>query len=415
MSSEIILYIVLAVLIFTFVFDTFLDILNLKSWNPKLPDIVSNFYSEEKYSKSQNYHKSRFKLDMISSVWSLVVVVVMIIGGGFALLDNLLRLYITNDILLSLAFFGILMFASNLISIPFSYYSTFVIEEKYGFNKTTKKTFFLDVIKSGLVGIILGGAILSLVVYLYQFAGANFWWMVLIAISLFSVFLNMFYSTLIVPLFNKQNPLEEGELRDEINKLSLSLNFKLDNIYIIDGSKRSTKANAYFAGLGAKKRIVLFDTLINELSTKEVLAVLAHEIGHYKNKHSVYNLLLSICQTAIMLYLFSLVVNNSELAKAIGSNKPSFHLGFLVFGILYSPVSQILSLITTVFSRIFEFQADAYADKYTSAQDLGRALIKLSVSSLSNLNPHRYYVFFNYSHPTLMERLKAMDYKKEEL
>jgi STE24 endopeptidase len=327
---------------------------------------------------------------------------------GFKYINDIAISFSENTILQALIFFGILMLASDIIGTPFSVYSTFVIEEKFGFNKTTVKTFILDKIKGWILGAIIGGGILALIIWLYTLNEKMFWIWAWIAISGFSIFMTMFYSSIIVPIFNKQTPLEEGELRQAIEEFSKKAGFKLDNIFVIDGSKRSTKANAYFSGLGSKKRIVLYDTLINDLTTEEIVAVLAHEIGHYKHKHTVSNIIFSIIQTGIMLFIFSIFVNNTELSKAMGSQVVSFQLGLIAFGILYSPISTILSLIMNTISRKHEYQADKFAKDYGQANGLISGLKKLTEKNLSNLTPHPYYVYFYYSHPTLYQRINAI-------
>ncbi|MDO8928050.1 MAG: M48 family metallopeptidase, partial [Bacteroidota bacterium] len=317
-----------------------------------------------------------------------------------------------NSILTALVFFGILMFVSDILTTPFSVYDTFVIEEKFGFNKTTPKTFVLDKLKGWLLGAVIGGGLLALIIYIYQLTTSNFWIYAWMVISAFSIFMVLFYSNLIVPLFNKQTPLPEGELKSAIEKFSDKVGFKLDNIYVIDGSKRSTRANAYFTGLGAKKRIVLYDTLINDLTTNELVAVLAHEIGHYKKHHVIWSLLLGILQTGIVLFIFSLFVGNPILSAALGVAEPSFHIGLIAFGVLYSPISMFTGLAMNIFSRKNEFQADAFAAKHFDTNEMASALKKLSVTNLSNLRPHPVYVFFHYSHPTLLQRLEALKSKK---
>ncbi|MCF8362519.1 MAG: M48 family metallopeptidase [Prolixibacteraceae bacterium] len=297
------------------------------------------------------------------------------------------------------------------LTTPFEIYDTFVIEEKFGFNKSTPKIFISDKVKGWLLGAILGGGILALVMWIWSSTGDYFWLIAWGTVTLISVFMSMFYSELIVPLFNKQKPLENGELKDAIFKFAEEAGFRLKNIYVIDGSKRSTKANAYFTGLGPKKRIVLFDTLIEDLETDEIVAVLAHEIGHYKKKHTLTGLLLGIVQTGIMLYIFSLLVSSPYLSKALGVEQAKFHIGLIAFGILYSPLSFIMGIGMNIISRKNEYQADAYAAHFGFANELGRALKKLSVKSLSNLTPHPLYVFFHYSHPTLLQRLRHLDAK----
>jgi STE24 endopeptidase len=295
-----------------------------------------------------------------------------------------------------------------MLGTPFSVYATFVIEEKFGFNKTTVKTFILDKIKGWLLAIILGGGLLTLVVWIYGATGEWFWLIAWGLISFFTIFMSMFYSNIIVPLFNKQTPLEAGELRDAIETFAKKTGFNLRNIYVIDGSKRSTKANAYFTGLGKKKRIVLYDTLMKDHSVDELVAVLAHEIGHYKKKHTLIGTIVSILQTGLMLLILSRFLGSPHLSGALGASQPSFHLSVVAFGILYTPLSIIIGLALNAFSRKHEFEADRFATVNFSGESLSSALIRLSVKNLSNLRPHPAYVFFYYSHPPLLKRLAAI-------
>jgi STE24 endopeptidase len=307
-----------------------------------------------------------------------------------------------------------MFFANELISIPFGIYKTFVIEEKFGFNKMSPAIFATDLLKEWVMTAVLGGGLIALLMVIYEQVGDWFWLLGWGLMSAISIFLMMFYSNLIVPLFNKQTPLEAGELRDAIETFCNKAGFKLDNLYVIDGSKRTTKANAYFSGLGAKKRIVLYDTLINTLTTEEIVAVLAHEIGHYKKKHTMKTLIFSLINNGVMFFLLSLALGkadsgNPEIALALGSDIPSFHFSMIVFGILFSPISTFIGLGLNTFSRKNEYEADAFAKSFGLATPLGSALKKLSESTLSNLTPHPYYVFFHYSHPTLLQRLRALN------
>jgi len=408
MSSEFILTLILVILSLDFLLERTLDILNSRNWTAQIPKELEGIYDQEKYAQSQAYEKDKNRIGLLSSVLSFVVTILMITAGGFAWVDDLVRLYFSHPIAVALSFFGLIMLGSSIVGLPFSYYSVFVIEEKYGFNRSTLKTFILDKIKGGLMTVILGGGILTLIIWIYMMTTTNFWWMAWALIAFVMVFMSMFYSSLIVPLFNKQTRLEEGELNTAISKLAQKVGFKLDNIYVMDGSKRSSKGNAYFTGLGSRKRIVLFDTLIDELSTEEIVAVLAHEIGHYKKKHTLSSIILGLLQTGIMFYIFSLMIGNTNLSAALGTGNHSFHLGLIAFGILYSPISTFLGLGMNILSRKNEYQADSYASEHYSSNALAEGLKKLSVSSLSNLTPHPAYVFFYYSHPTLLQRLKAL-------
>ncbi len=400
-----ILIIIIAIIIFDFFFDRIMDYLNASRWSKSLPEELKGIYDEEKYRKSQEYSKVNMRFGILTGSLSFLFVLLMLILGGFGYLDEFVRQYTNHPVWMALLFFGILGFASDVLSTPFDLYGTFVIEEKFGFNRTTRKTYVLDKIKGWMLALLIGGGLLALFVWFYDVAGNLFWLYAWIVFSLFSIFMMMFYSTLIVPLFNKQKPLEEGELRTEIEAFAEKAGFKLDNIYVIDGSKRSSKANAYFSGLGPKKRIVLFDTLIKDHTTEELVAVLAHEIGHYKKKHTTKGMLLSLLTSGIMLYLLGLFINRPELSLALGGSEPSFHLGILAFGLLYAPVSMLLGILSNSISRKHEYEADAFAARKYSAQPLQDALKKLSVNHLSNLRPHPAYVFVHYSHPPLLKRL----------
>jgi STE24 endopeptidase len=406
---NLIFFLILIIPVTGFIIERYLDYLNSLMWSDTLPEKLKGICDDEEYRKTQLYQKDNNRLSFWSSTFNLVVILVMIIAGGFALVDNLARTFSTNIVIISLIFFGIIGFISDIINIPFGCYDTFFIERKYGFNTMTVRTFITDHIKSWFIALLVGVPILGLITWFYYKTGKNFWLYAWGLITLFSVFINFFYSELIVPLFNKQTPLPEGSLRTMIEAFSQKNGFILRNIYIIDGSKRSTKANAYFSGFGPKKRIVLYDTLQKELSEEEIIAVLAHEIGHYKKKHVLLNLFFSVFITGIMLFLLSVVVTSPSLSQALGSQKSSFHLGLIVFGILYSPLSLLIGLLTNWISRKNEFAADRYVREKYKPEILAAALKKLSVKNLSNMMPHPAYVFFHYSHPPLLRRLEKLE------
>ena len=401
--------ILITILLIKFVIDSVLNHLNAKHFNDTLPNDISDVYEINEYQKSQSYKKTNHNFSKITSLFSLITTLLFFFFNGFSIVDEIARGFSNNIIIITLIFFGIIIIGSDIISIPFSLYKTFVIEEKFGFNKSTKKLFFLDKIKGLLMTIILGGSILSIITWFYEFTGNYFWIYTWLLITTFSVFLNMFYSKLIVPLFNEQTILEEGDLKNEIVKYVNSVGFKANNIYVLNGSKRSTKANAYFSGFGNQKRITLYDTLINDLENNEIVAVLAHEVGHYKRKHILYNLTSSIILTGFAFFVLSLFIKTPLLSLALGVSHPSFHIGLIAFGILYSPVSQILGVFMNYMSRNFEYQADNYAKNTFSASPLISSLKKLSKNSLSNLTPHYLYVFFHFSHPTLIDRIKNLN------
>jgi len=373
-----------------------------------LPEELQGIYELEEYKKSQEYDKANSSFGFITSTFSILLMLAMLYFNGFALLDGFIRDYTTHPILMAMMFFGLLMIASDILGLPFSIYSTFVIEERFGFNRTTAQTFVLDKLKGYIIGGLLGGGLLALFIWFYESAGNLFWVYAWIAFSGFMILMTTFYASVIVPIFNKLTPLEEGELRSAIEEYCVKVNFKLDNLFVMDGSKRSAKANAFFSGLGSKKKIVLFDTLIKNHTNEELVAVLAHEAGHYKKKHTQGGVILSVLQTGLMLYILSLVIDSPLLAQALGSEIQSFHLGILVFGLLYSPLSMIMGIGMNMLSRKNEYEADAYARETYSSEALQSALKKLSVDNLSNLLPHPAYVFFHYSHPTLLQRLSAL-------
>jgi STE24 endopeptidase len=408
MTSTTLFYIIIGIIIINFLIDRVLASLNAKHFNDSLPAELQGIYDDVEYKKSQAYKATNHQFSNITSTFSLIVTLAFFYFDGFEYIDHIARSFSSNHIAIALIFFGIIMFASDIITIPFAYYKTFVIEEQYGFNKTTLKTFILDKIKGWFMLAIIGGVILALIIWFYEATGTHFWLYAWALITVFSVFMNMFYSKLIVPLFNKQTPLEEGELRTKIADYANTVGFKLNKIFVIDGSKRSTKANAYFSGFGSEKRVTLYDTLIKDLDNDEIVAVLAHEVGHYKCKHILFNLFASILLTGLTLYILSLFISNPILSNALGVEIPSFHIGLIAFGLLYSPISELTGLIMNIMSRKFEFQADNYAKETFAAEPLISSLKKLSKNSLSNLTPHPAYVFMHYSHPTLLERIKNL-------
>lgn len=409
MNPTTLFYIIIAILIISFIVDKILDTLNEKHFDDEIPQKLKDVYDADEYKKSQAYKKTSAKFSNITSFVTTVLTLIFFLADGFKYLDSFARTYTDNPILVALIFFGIIILGSEIVSTPLSYYSTFVIEEQFGFNKSTKKIFWLDKIKGLFISVLLGLGILSLVIWFYQLTGKNFWIYAWVSVAVFSLFINMFHAKLIVPLFNKQSPLEDGELKSAIEKYAKNVGFTINNIFVIDGSKRSTKANAYFSGFGSQKRITLYDTLINDLETDEIVAVLAHEVGHYKRRHIIFNLISSILLTGLTLFILSLFVNSPVLSEALGVSIPSFHIGLIAFGILYSPISEVTGLFMNYMSRKFEYQADNYAKETFEGKALISSLKKLSKNSLSNLTPHPAFVFTNYSHPTLLERIKNLE------
>ncbi len=408
MKPESILILILGISALSYFFDQLLDYINLKAQRKDIPAHIESFYDSGKYQKSLEYQKAQTQFSFLTSAFSFALSFSMLLFGGFGWLDSQLRPIIPNEIILALVFFGVLMIVSDLLTIPFQWYSTFVIEEKFGFNKTTTKTFILDKLKGYALGAVIGGALLSILIYLVNTLGPDFWiWFGLLAAS-FILFVNMFYTSLILPLFNKLTPLGDGELKSAIETFSKKVNFPLENIYVMDGSKRSAKANAFFSGIGKKKKIVLFDTLINNHTQEELVAVLAHEVGHFKKKHIVWSYLISMAQVFFILFILSKMIFNADLSLALGGRVQAIHLNLIAFGILFSPISGVTGLLMSMLSRKNEFEADAYAKETFDGHALSNALKRLSVDSLSNLYPHPIYVFFHYSHPPLLQRLDAL-------
>lgn len=410
MTPQIIMYIIIGILVFDYLFGRILTHLNLKSNKGPLPEELKDTFDEEKYKKTQAYNEVNTRFGIITGTFSFLLMLLMLVLGGFGLLDSWVRefTHFESPILVAVVFFAVLAIASDILGMPFSLYHTFVIEERFGFNKMTLGTYIADKIKGYLLGGIVGGAMIALFIWFYHTTGELFWVYAWIAFTVFTIFITMFYSSLIVPIFNKLTPLEEGELRTAIEEYAQKVGFKLDNIFVIDGSKRSTKSNAYFSGLGPKKKIVLYDTLIEQQTTEELVAVLAHEIGHYKKKHIPVGMVISILQMGLVLFILSLFISNPLLSQALGAEQASFHIGLLAFGMLYSPISTITGILMNMFSRKNEFEADNYAATTYRGDALKSALKKLSASNLSNLRPHPLYVFVNYSHPPLIKRLQAI-------
>lgn len=412
MNPQSLLLILIVLVSFGFVLSRILDYLNLKNMKEVVPDALKDLYDEEEYKRSQQYQREKSRVGLWQSLIGFLVIMAMLILGGFAWLDTWIAGFVSKSLWHSLLFFAALGLGSAVLSLPFGVYNTFVTEERYGFNRTTAKTFILDLLKSALLAVILGGGILALVIWIFDVSGQWFWLLAWGVLTLFSLVMSLLYSDIIVPLFNKQEPLPDGELREAIMGYAAQVDFSLKDIYVMDGSKRSSKANAYFTGFGPRRRIVLFDTLIEEHTTEELVAVLAHEAGHYKRKHVMKGMILSILQSGLMLFILSLFISpDTESARMMAASigtLPSFHIGIIVFGILYSPLSTLTGLAMNAFARKNEYEADHFAATTYAAAPLADALKRLSVKHLSNLTPHPLYVAFNYSHPTLLQRLEAL-------
>ena len=408
MSEQSLFYLLLGIITFDFILERTLSYLNRKSAKEPIPAELDGIYDEEKYATSQAYQAAISKFSTYSAGFSFVVLFLTIYFGWFGLLDQWIRGFSPLSFVTPLIFFGVLFVISDVIGIPFSLYRNFVIEEKFGFNKMTLKTFVMDKIKGYLLTIIIGGLLLSALIILVNAVGKEFWWYFWAVMTAFTLFANLFYTTLILPLFNKLKPLEETELKSSIESYSKKVNFPLTNIFVMDGSKRSSKGNAFFSGLGKKKKVVLFDTLIEKHTVDELTAVFAHEVGHYKKKHIVTSTIFSIALMGFMLFLFSRMAYNAEVSWALGGEVSALHLNLLAFGILYSPISTILGVIGNVISRKNEYEADEYAKQTYAGEPLITGLKKMSADHLSNLTPHPSYVFVHYSHPPLKERIAAL-------
>lgn len=410
MTPELLFSLIVLFVLVNFFLETGLDYLNQKSSKIiSASKTVSEFYNDEQKIKALAYSEAKFKSGLVNSVFSLAVILVALFSDFFAIIDNFVRSVLINEIAVSLGFFAILGLIISLIGLPFSWYETFVIEEKFGFNKTTKSVFITDTIKSLLISIILGGVILTAILFIYENLQDWFWILAWILVAGFSLFMFMFGTSLIVPLFNKLTPVEDGELKERVAAYCKSQGFSLKNLFVMDGSKRSTKANAFFSGLGKSKTIVLFDTLIEKLETNEIVAVLAHEIGHYKKKHTLAMFLLSNAQTFIFLFILGWLLSYPQLSTALGASEPSFHISFLAFVLLFSPISLITGIVNNSISRRNEFEADTFAKETDDAEALKTGLVKITTDSLSNLNPHPWYVKVHYTHPPLKARLKNLE------
>ncbi len=385
-----------------------IDLLNLATWEKPIPDELNDLYEPEKFEKAKAYAKANAKLKTIAGLVSLIVSLAMLWFYGFAYVDGWVQQISPNAIVQALLFFAILSVGSFLIGLPFSLYGTFVIEQQFGFNKMTFGLFVIDTLKSAVLGAILGGGVLALLVLLYGALGENFWWVAWMVVSVITILFAMFYTTVFLPLFNKLSPLDAGELRTAIEAYAAKVGFSLTNIFVIDGSKRSTKANAFFSGIGGKKNIVLYDTLIKDLTTEEITAVLAHEVGHYKKKHVLQSMVISVLNFGVMFYLFGWLSSFPLMAEVLGAKANNFHLSLVTFSLLFSPVNLLTGLLMNIFSRKNEYEADNYAKDTFSAAPLISSLKKLTVNHLGNPQPHPAFIFLHYSHPTLLQRIHAM-------
>ena len=401
---------ILAALVLEYLLNLVVSILEIRSLDPDLPPEFSDVYDREKYRQSQQYTRVTNRFSLLHDSFMLVVTITFILAGGFNRIDLMARSFGLGPIGTGLIFTGILALLMFVIDLPFSIYSTFVIEERFGFNKTTVKTFVLDLAKAVILALCIGGPLLAAVLWFFQVAGSLAWLYCWIAVTVFILILQFLAPVLIMPLFNKFTPLEDGELTERITDYARDQQFAIKGIYTMDGSKRSTRLNAFFTGFGRFRRIVFFDTLIKKLTTNEIVAVLAHEMGHFKRRHIFKMMAASILQMGIMFYILSLFLDNRQLFAAFGMEYISIYGGLIFFGFLYSPVSTLLSIFFNLFSRKHEYEADAWAVTTTQRpQDLISGLKKLSVHNLSNLTPHPFDVFINYSHPPVLQRIRAIE------
>ena len=406
--AKTLLILIIAFVTLEFIVSSVLSWLNTKWMTHSVPPELEGLYDEEKYRKQQDYMRTNKRVSLIARCVSFVLTLVILGFGLLGWLDNQCKIWTDLPVLQVILFLVIYNLFNTVIGLPFSYYSTFVIEERFGFNRTTHKTYWLDALKSFLVSTVISAVLLGVVYWLYQTFGQQFWIWATLVCAVFIIFFTMFYSNLIVPLFNKQTPLPEGELRDAITAALEKFGSKFKDIYLINGSKHSTKANAYFTGFGPKKRIVLYDTLMDKMTTEEIVAVLAHEFGHYKHRDTFRNMLISIATIAVNLFIFSLLVGNPDLPAALGGTAPSFILALVAFSLLLSPIDIALSPMGSAISRRAEYRADAFAAEHGHGEALISGLKKLAAHALSNLTPHPLVVWYSYSHPTLAQRIRAI-------
>jgi STE24 endopeptidase len=392
-----------------FVLNLAADWLNLKHLRSELPRAFEGVYDPQRYRKSQQYLKVNMKFGWISSAFNLCLILVFWFAGGFPLLDKWVRSFELGPVPSGLIYIGVLVLLKSALSLPFDVYATFVIEERFGFNQTTWRTYVMDLLKGLLLALLLGTPLLAAILAFFQYVGPHAWWYCWIGVTLYMLVVQFVAPTWIMPLFNKFTPLEEGELRSAILSYAKGINFPLDNVFQMDGSRRSTKSNAFFTGFGRHKRIVLFDTLIQRHTVKELVAVLAHEMGHYKKKHIRQGLILGILQTGLMLFLLSHFIAYQGLFDAFYMPRQSVYAGMLFFAMLYAPIDFFVGILMQVLSRKNETAADRFAAETTKDPDsMVAALKKLSVDNLSNLTPHPFYVFLNYAHPPVLQRIRSL-------
>ena len=402
-------YIVIGALIVEYLLSTISAILNVNSITEELPSQFIDVYDREKYARSQAYLKAKTRFGLLSSTCGLFVILVVIHLGLFGYLDGFVREQTSNPILAGLLFFAIIFIINDLITIPFSLYSTFVIEQKFEFNRTTPRTYLVDKLKGYLVTALLGGIVLGTILFFFDYYGPSGWWIAWLAIALFMVAIQPLFVHIIAPMFNKFTPLEKGGLRSAIEAYAEKVKFPLTRIDVMDGSRRSSNSNAYFSGFGKSKRVALFDTLLTQHNTEEIVSVVAHEVGHYKKKHIILGTILSVLETGVMLFVFRFIMSDSDLFLVFGVEQVSVYAGVIFFSLLYAPVNLITSLFTCALSRYNEYQADRYAFDTTGNKEALISMLKgLAANNLSHLTPHPMTVFLSYSHPPVTRRIEAI-------
>ena len=403
-------YIIVIAIIIEYLFSSISSILDIKNITPTIPYDFKKAYDQEKYILSQDYLKARTRFGLFSSTFSLILIMIVIHSDIFGLLDQFVRGQSDSYILQGLLFIGVIYFFQDIVSLPFSIYHTFVIEERFGFNKTTLNLFIIDKIKGYAIFIVLGSIVITPILYFFHVYGDIGWLIAWSILTVFMIAVQPLFVHVIAPMFNKFTPLEEGELRSAIEKYTAKVNFPLARIDIMDGSKRSAHSNAYFTGFGKSRRIAIFDTLVEKHSTNEIVSVVAHEVGHYKLKHVLQGTILGIIETGIMLFAFNLIMNDISLFQVFGVSQLSVHAGIVFFSMLYAPVSMFTSIVTTAISRKNEYEADKYSyDTTNNREALVSMLIGLSANNLSHLTPHPLKVFLSYSHPPVVDRIKAVN------
>ena len=399
----------LIVIIGSYLLELLISLLNLKALDPKLPAEFTDTFDAKEYAKSQVYTRTKSHLSLVSSSISTIVTLLFLLLGGFNLVDTVARSFEFNSILTGLIFASILTLLGFFLHLPFSLYSTFGIEERFGFNNTTVSTYILDTLKSALLMVILGAPLLALILWFFESTGSVAWLYCWIGVVLFSILMQFLAPVLIMPLFNKFTPLDDGPLKETITDYAQRENFKIQGIFTMDGSKRSSKVNAFFTGFGRFRKIVFYDTLMEKLNTSEIVAVLAHEMGHFKKKHIIKMIVMSVFQTGIMFFFLSLVMKNQGLFNAFQMDHVSVYASLVFFGYLFSPVNMLVSIVFNFISRKHEYEADAYAVASTCTKhSLISGLKKLSQANLVNLTPHPAAVFLEYTHPPILERIEAI-------